>query len=303
MKIGIDIGGSHIATGIILDKGNLIGKETRDIDVADIKEEKRVEEVIIETITNEIKILLNRYDYSIGDISKIGIAVPGSPTDTSIRNLVNLHIKNFNIAEKLNKIYNTKIRIKNDGKCAGIAEKKYGALKRYDDCIFLCLGTGVGSAAFLNGDLLEPKQNPGFEFGHMIIEKNGKQCNCGNKGCFETYASMKRFKNEAIKTLSLPKDIQSEELQGYIRKNINKQDVKEFVDNYLENLAIGISNIINIFEPEAICFGGSFSYYDDIFLERLDLKIKKYAFNENTRTKLVVAKLKNDAGIIGATEI
>ena len=89
MKIGIDIGGSHIATGIILDKGNLIGKETRDIDVADIKEEKRVEEVIIETITNEIKILLNRYDYSIGDISKIGIAVPGSPTDTSIRNLVN----------------------------------------------------------------------------------------------------------------------------------------------------------------------------------------------------------------------
>lgn len=303
MKIGIDIGGSHIATGIILDKGNLIGKETRDIDVADIKEEKRVEEVIIETITNEIKILLNRYDYSIGDISKIGIAVPGSPTDTSIRNLVNLHIKNFNIAEKLNKIYNTKIRIKNDGKCAGIAEKKYGALKRYDDCIFLCLGTGVGSAAFLNGDLLEPKQNPGFEFGHMIIEKNGKQCNCGKKGCFETYASMKRFKNEAIKTLSLPKDIQSEELQGYIRKNINKQDVKEFVDNYLENLAIGISNIINIFEPEAICFGGSFSYYDDIFLERLDLKIKKYAFNENTRTKLVVAKLKNDAGIIGATEI
>ena len=299
MKIGIDIGGSHIATGIILDKGNLIGKETRDIDVADIKEEKRVEEVIIETI----KILLNRYDYSIGDISKIGIAVPGSPTDTSIRNLVNLHIKNFNIAEKLNKIYNTKIRIKNDGKCAGIAEKKYGALKRYDDCIFLCLGTGVGSAAFLNGDLLEPKQNPGFEFGHMIIEKNGKQCNCGKKGCFETYASMKRFKNEAIKTLSLPKDIQSEELQGYIRKNINKQDVKEFVDNYLENLAIGISNIINIFEPEAICFGGSFSYYDDIFLERLDLKIKKYAFNENTRTKLVVAKLKNDAGIIGATEI
>ena len=137
----------------------------------------------------------------------------------------------------------------------------------------------------------------------MIIEKNGKQCNCGKKGCFETYASMKRFKNEAIKTLSLPKDIQSEELQGYIRKNINKQDVKEFVDNYLENLAIGISNIINIFEPEAICFGGSFSYYDDIFLERLDLKIKKYAFNENTRTKLVVAKLKNDAGIIGATEI
>ncbi len=303
MKIGIDIGGSHIATGIVLDKGKLLAKETRDIDVSSIKETERVETIIIDTIQNEIKTLLNRYDYTINDITRIGIAVPGSPTDTSIRNVVNLHIKEFNLAERLSKIYKTEIKLSNDGKCAGVAEKEYGALKDYDDCLFLCMGTGVGSAVFLDGKLLRPKQNPGFEFGHMIINKEGIACNCGKNGCFETYASMKRFKARAIEELNLSKDVQSEEVQNFIRENSHKAKVNKFIDEYLENVSIGVSNLINIFEPEAICFGGSFSYYDDIFLKPLAEKLKNYVFNKNTKVVLLSAKLKNDAGIIGATEI
>lgn len=303
MKIGIDIGGSHIATGIIVQNGVLLGKETRDIDVSEIHDEKRAQNIILETINNEIKILLERHDFTIRDIKKIGIAVPGSPTETSIRRLVNLHIQDFRIADKLSSIYKTKIVIKNDGKCAGIAEKEYGALKKYDDCIFLCIGTGVGSAVFLGGNLLEPKKNPGFEFGHMIIEKNGIQCNCGNKGCFETYASMKRFKANAVKELKLQKNIQSEELQDYIRNNISKSTVKKYVNTYLENVAIGLANLVNIFEPQAVCFGGSFSYYADIFLPILAEKVKPLIFNKDTKLILTQAKLKNDAGIIGATKI
>ena len=303
MKIGIDIGGSHIASGIVLEKGKLIGKETRDINISDINDEKRAQNMIVDTINNEIKLLLSRYDYSTNDISKIGIAVPGSPSETSMRRLVNLHINNFNIVKNLQKYYNTKIVIKNDGKCAGIGEKRYGALKDYDDCVFLCLGTGVGSAVFLKNNLLEPKRNPGFEFGHMIIEKDGLKCNCGKKGCFETYASMKRFKANAVKELNLPKDIQSEELQNYIRKNIKKQNVSKYVNLYLDNVATGVSNIVNIFEPEAICFGGSFPYYSDIFLPMLADKLKPLIFNKETKINLTSAKLKNDAGIIGATEI
>ncbi|MBR3325155.1 MAG: ROK family protein [Clostridia bacterium] len=303
MKIGIDIGGSHIASGIVLDKGKLVGKETRDIDVSSINNEKRAQNIILETIIGEIKILLERHDYSTKEISKIGIAVPGSPSKKCIRRLVNLHIKNFNIADELNKIYKTKIIIKNDGKCAGIAEKRYGALKEFDDCVFLCMGTGVGSAVFLNGKLLEPSKNPGFEFGHMIIEKKGIKCNCGNSGCYETYASMKRFKIKAIKSLRLSKDTQSEELQNYIRNNIKKPLVNKFINEYLDNVCIGLANISNIFEPQAICFGGSFSYYSDIFLPILEQKLTQYKFNKDSKIKLLSAKLKNDAGIIGATEL
>lgn len=299
MKIGIDIGGSHIATGIVKD-GAIIGKETRDILLSDIQTESRAKEIILDIIKNEIKVLLQRHDYTPSNISRIGIAVPGSPSETSIRNLVNLHIDEYNLGTILTKEYNTKVTIKNDGKCAGLGEKEYGALKQYKDCVFLCIGTGVGSAVFMDNKLLKPHKNPGFEFGHMVIEKNGRECNCGKKGCFETYASMKRLKQTVIEQLKLDKDMQSEEIQNYIRKNINDENVSNIIDEYIENVAIGISNIINIFEPEAICFGGSFSYYDDIFIPRLKIKLKDYLFNKDDNIELISAKLKNDAGIIGS---
>ena len=303
MKIGIDIGGSHIATGLVIDKGILLDKETRDIEIKDITDGAWIENVIIETIKKEIKNLLERNDYEIEDIYKIGLAVPGCPSKDSLRNLVNLHIKEFNIAEPLKAMYKTEVNIKNDGKCAGIAEKKYGALKEYNDCVFLCMGTGVGSAVFLNNELLEPKKNPGFEFGHMIIQKDGERCNCGNYGCFETLASMKRFKARAIEKLKLNPNIKSQELQDYIRTYRFLSNVREFVDDYISNVCIGLANIINIFEPEAICFGGSFSYYSDIFLPIIEEKIKEMTFNKDNKVEFVCAKLKNDAGIIGATEL
>ena len=303
MKIGIDIGGSHIATGLVDKNGKLISKESRDINISKINDEKRVESLILKIIENEISMLLEKNDFTVGDISKIGIAVPGSPKGTKIRNLVNLHIKEFDLGEKLKEKYNVNVRIKNDGKCAGIAEKQYGSLKKYSDCVFLCIGTGVGSSVFLDDELLEPRQNPGFEFGHMVIDKNGRKCNCGKSGCFETYASMKRFKAEAISTFNMSLETEAEEVQKYIRENINKKIVKDFVDEYLTNVSIGLANIINIFDPQAISFGGSFSYYCDVFLPILDEKIKKLKFNKDTKVDLITAKLKNDAGIIGATEI
>lgn len=303
MKIGIDIGGSHIGAGLVNKCGELISKESRDINISKINDEKRVENLILEIIENEINILLEKNDFTVGDISKIGIAVPGSPKGTKIRNLVNLHIKEFDLGEKLKQKYNVNVKIKNDGKCAGIAEKEYGSLKRYSDCVFLCIGTGVGSSVFLDDELLEPRQNPGFEFGHMVVDKEGRKCNCGKCGCFETYASMKRFKAEAISTFNMNLETEAEEVQMYIRKNINKKNVKEFVDEYLTNVSIGLANIINIFEPQAISFGGSFSYYCDIFLPILSEKLEKLKFNKDTKVDLITAKLKNDAGIIGATEI
>lgn len=303
MRIGIDIGGSHVATGLVGKNGSLVSKESRDINISNIKDEKRVENLLLEIIENEISTLLEKNDLTVGDISKIGVAVPGSPKRTYIRNLVNLHIKEFNLGEKLKDKYKVNVNIKNDGKCAGLAEKKYGSLKKYSDCIFLCIGTGVGSAVFLDNELLESKQNPGFEFGHMVIEKNGRKCNCGKNGCFETYASMKRFKAEAIRTFKMNETTEAEEVQRFIRENMNKKNVHEFVEEYLENVSVGLSNLITIFEPQAISFGGSFSYYCDIFLPILKEKLEKLKFNKDTKTDLVTAKLKNDAGIIGATEI
>lgn len=301
MKIGIDIGGSHIASGIVDEYGKIIGKETKDISTINMASEEKAQKLLIEIINSQIETLLKKYDYEIYDISKIGIAAPGNPTEKTIRNLVNLKIKYFEIGDILENKYDAQVHIKNDGKCSGLAEKIYGNLKPYRDCIFLCIGTGVGSAVFMDDDLLEPKINSGFEFGHMIIDKNGPKCNCGNNGCFETYVSMKRLKKEIINNFELDSNINSEDVQKYVRQNIEKKKVSLFIDNYINNLSVGISNIINIFEPEAICFGGSFSYYGDIFLPRLQENLKKYIFNKDLRCNLLCTKFKNDAGIIGAS--
>ena len=299
MKIGIDIGGSHIGIGLVNSNGTIILKEEKFIkDKSNI--EKRIEEYITE---NVIKMLQAYY------INEIGIAVPGTVTGTKIVRAVNLGIENYDLVAILqnNLIkagYTINIKMKNDGKCAALAEQKYGALAGYDNSVFLCIGTGVGSAVIFDGKLLEAKNVPGFEFSHTIIHRNGAACNCGKRGCFEVYASLKRFKEKIVKEFNL-KSINGECVRDFIRKNSDNPTLRYMINSYIEDLSIGISNIINIFEPEAICLGGSFAEYEGILYEPLKNALinGNLLFNKRCDIIIKLAKLKNDAGIIGATLI
>ncbi len=299
MKIGIDIGGSHIGIGLVNSNGTIILKEEKFIkDKSNI--EKKIEEYITE---NVIKMLQAYY------INEIGIAVPGTVTGTKIVRAVNLGIENYDLVAILqnNLIkagYAINIKMKNDGKCAALAEQKYGALAGYDNSVFLCIGTGVGSAVIFDGKLLEAKNVPGFEFSHTIIHRNGAACNCGKRGCFEVYASLKRFKEKIVKEFNL-KSINGECVRDFIRKNSDNPTLRYMINSYIEDLSIGISNIINIFEPEAICLGGSFAEYEDVLYEPLKNALinGNLLFNKRCDIIIKLAKLKNDAGIIGATLI
>jgi len=174
MKIGIDIGGSHIGIGII-DKDKIIFSKDKNF----IEQEKQnMEETIVKSIKNLICELLKENKLNMENIELIGIAAPGTISNGIIVKAGNLNIKNFEIVSKLKEIYNVPIQIRNDGKCAALAEKVYGAMKNYDDCVFINIGTGIGGAAFLGGKLLEPKRYSGFEFGHMILDKDGRFCTC-----------------------------------------------------------------------------------------------------------------------------
>ena len=166
--------------------------------------------------------------------------------------------------------------------------------------MFLCLGTGIGSGVFLGGNLLSTKDNLGFELGHMIIQKDGILCNCGKRGCFETYCSMKRFKDNVKNILDI-KEISSITLLETIKDN-NNYKIKEIIDEFIDNLIVGLSNITDIFQPEAICIGGSFVFFREIFYEKLvnEFQERKYVFNKNRMPKIILAELKNDSGMIGA---
>ena len=322
MKIGIDLGGSHIGIGLLNNDNGIVNKIEKDID-----EIGRYEKQILKFIDEQIEILKknNRIDL-------IGIATPGNIKGDCMENLVNLGIKRLDFSGLIEKNKDIIFQINNDSKAAGVAEMEYGALRKYKDAVFLCLGTGIGSAVFLNGKLLKANKNIGFELGHMIIDKNGLKCNCGKRGCFETYCSIKRFKENIANILNL-KESSSEEIKEILEKMmitdkngkdsilinllgnepsivygklcISEQDVlrvREVVEQYISDLIIGLSNIIEIFEPEAICLGGSFVFFKNIFYNKLveEMNKRKYVFNKDNLPKIILAELKNDAGIIGA---
>jgi glucokinase len=294
MKIGIDMGGSHVAIGIVNENGKIIEKFEKDIKTVGDQAKAEISTYIIEIIS---KIKENH------NIEKIGIGSPGTPRDGVLTNLINLKIKEFDISSIFMEHFDIPVLLKNDAKCAGLAEKTYGALKEYQDAVFLCLGTGIGASVFMNGKELKPIQNPGMEIGHMVIDKNGIKCNCGKTGCFETLCSIKRLKDKLIDEMNLSKEVSSKELLEILKWRAKEENIKKILEEYIDNLNIGLSNIIDIFAPQAICLGGGFVYFEEIlykpFLEKYYNERKSFYKDRIPNIKL--ALLGNDAGIIGAT--
>lgn len=298
MKIGIDIGGSHIGIGVVDRFGKLIEKK----EIRILKENKNnIKNFIEDFLVENIKKFILKYQ-----IDFIGIASAGTIKDGIILESVNLKFKNYNIVQNLtNKIgtkslNNISCAVKNDAQCAALAEKKYGSLKEDADAIFLTIGTGIGGAVFYNNQLAKSDDISYFEFGHMILKPNGKKCNCGKKGCFEKYASMKTLKNTLREQLELDSNTSGKELLDIINKNSDNVIIKNIINQYINYLSIGISKLIEKFKIENISIGGSFVYFKDIFLNKLE----KELFNKiGKKVNIKIATLGNDAGIIGSTLI
>ena len=262
-----------------------------------------VKESIVKIIIELLNRVIDEANVDLNDIEFIGIASPGTISDNIIKQATNLGLEKFDLIAELQKYINLPMQIKNDSKCAALAEKHYGAMRDYDDGVFLCIGTGIGGAAFINGQMLVPKRFSGFEFGHMVINKGGRQCSCGKRGCFETYASIRAFRNKLAEVLDIDNDFSGQYLREQLL-DFNNEKIEEVVEQFIEDLSIGICNLIDIFEPEIVVLGGSFSYYEgnpvyDRLIEKISQKNSR--FNSMAMPKIELAKLKNDAGIIGAT--
>lgn len=343
MKIGIDLGGSHIAIGVINDYGLIIDKVEKRILNQD---KENIYQVIEDYIVKNVNKFANMYE-----ITSIGIAVPGTVNEKTIIKSVNLGIENYNLVDclkeklwsigsggklttklstgsvdknitvgKITDFSKIEIKLKNDAKCAALAENEFGSLKRYSRSLFLTLGTGIGGAVIINNKLLDTGDLPGIEVGHMIIKKDGLKCKCGNKGCFEKYASMKAFKTNLRKALKVDENISGEELLKILEKKykilptkpgtngnkaVQNDKITKVVDDFIEYLSIGIANLVNIFEPEAIVIGGSFVHFEEILLNKLKSSLNNgpYLFNKRNTIIIKTATLGNDAGIIGASLI
>lgn len=298
MKIGLDIGGSHIAIGVINDENKLLQKYEKDIKIS---ESTNPEKYLLDNIIMLIEDMIGKIGKD--KIDLIGIACPGNIQNGKIISAKNLNIKNLEIAKELENKFNIKTVVRNDGKCAALAEKSIGVIKDLKNACFLILGTGVGGAVFIDGEMILPKRESGFEIGHMVIDINGEKCTCGRFGCFETLCSMRKFKRDIIEKLQLSQSITGIEIRQLLEDKNTYKLVQDIINSFLHNLSIGIANLVRMFKPEAVCIGGSFTHYESILLDKLKKELEKEValFNSNDLPQILMATLKNDAGIIGAT--
>ena len=246
INIGIDLGGSHVAIGVVDNKGQILEQFEKDFT---IEEKKNVLPVAIRYIVDTLRELKQNYDFL-----EFGLGMAGAISDGVIWRSVNLGVENYDIKTELENRTGLSVHIKNDAKCAALAEYKYGDLKEYNNIVFLTLGTGIGGAYIYHGSLMQSDYREGYELGHMIIKAGGKKCRCGKNGCFETYGGILAFKNKVISRLNLSHNIPGPELRDIMDKTIDK--ITDIIDEYVSDLAIGISNLINIFEPDCIVKSG-----------------------------------------------
>ncbi len=306
--IGVDVGGTNIATGITDENGKLIKK----ISVKTLGD--RPPQEITKDIYNSVKTLMDETGITKDDFELIGIGIPGCVDNKTglVLQTENMNLSNFPLVKEMQKYIDKPIIMANDANCAVLGEMVAGGAKGYSNVLMITLGTGIGGGFVLDGKIYEGVNGAALEAGHIVIVDNGIQCNCGRKGCFEKYASataLIRITEEYMEKYpdSLMKNYLKEtgEVSGMTAFKAAKAGDKAAdmaVEEYARYLALGISNLINLFQPEVLLVGGGVSNEGDYLLDRVRKYVKEwvYAYGIIKSTVIKRAELANDAGIIGA---
>ena len=312
--LGVDLGGTNIAIGLCDENLNIVDKSSVPTNA------KRAAELIIKDMGDLCNLLVERNGLSYDDIEYIGIASPGAVnSDTGIVEYSNnLPFRNFAIAEELKKNTNAKkVLIANDANAAALAEALVGSAKNTKTSVMITLGTGVGGGVIIDGKIFSGGVNcNGAELGHTVIVSKGRQCSCGRLGCWEAYSSatglanMTKDKMQELEFKNVPSLLFEEaKKEGKVSArtafNAMKRGDKageEIVADYIFYLAEGITNMINIFQPEVLSIGGGVCNEGEALTKPLlDIVSQdQYTRLNKNQTRIVTATLGNDAGIIGA---
>lgn len=308
---GIDIGGTNTKVGIVNENGDiLIKKNIKTLSSSGV-------EKTMVRIWETIKELLISLNISEKELKGVGMGIPGPVINKEVVGFfANFPWeKNINISKIFESISGKQTKLDNDVNVIALGEAKFGAGKDTTSSVTIALGTGIGGGIYINGELISGFTGAGGEIGHMKLVKNGKLCGCGQKGCFEAYASATGIEREAISRLLVNKtNLLYKKIKGDI-SNLEAKDVfdaakegdifsLQLLDYEAEYLAMGIGNILNIINPEKIILGGGVALAGDILLDKIKNKLPKYALAITLNNfNIVLGILGNDAGIKGAAAL
>lgn len=293
-RIGIDLGGTNTAAGLVDENGCIIDRENVKTNLpTDLSR-------IVSNIIHLCQTLMSRNGLQKEDISMVGVGVPCTANKQSgwMEDADHLGFSGGPLQQPLRDALQMPIAIGNDADCAAWGEYKSGAYDS-DSFILVTLGTGVGGGIILGGKLITGVNNAAGEVGHMSIQMDGDPCVCGNTGCFESYGSASALIRQAREAtgeeITEAKDV-------FDRAAAGEPVFVQILDRYTTYLAVGLANLINIFGPAYICIGGGVSHAGDALLQPVREKTyqRMYAKAAARKPQIILAKLHNDAGILGA---
>lgn len=306
--IGIDLGGTNIVAGVVNEAYEILAKASVKTNLP------RPEQEIAADMAKVAKEAAEKAGLTMDQIEWVGIGTPGiANSETGIIEYSNnLGFVNTPMVKYMEDALGKKAFIENDANAAAYGEYVAGAAKGAKNAVCITLGTGVGAGIVIDGKIYAGSNFAGAEIGHTVIEVGGAPCTCGRKGCFEAYSS-------ATGLIRMTKESMAENPDSIMNKMAEERGkvtartsfdcmragdkyAKAVVDKYIKYLAAGITNTINTFQPDILCIGGGVCNEGDPLLLPVKAIVEEedFANKSEKRTEIVIAKLGNDAGLIGA---
>lgn len=304
--IGVDLGGSHVTAAVVDEAGKIGAKHARDL--ADLSAD-----AVVEAIADVARAAL--HDAPDANAAGVGIGAPGNIdyATGSIRYSPNLHWTDVPLGARLREALACPIYVANDAKCATLAEHAFGVGKGTRNFVLLTLGTGIGGGIIAEGELILGHTAGAGEVGHHQIHPgSGFVCGCGKRGCFEAQASATGLIRHAIAVAS---SFPRSELLDVQRADLNARDIileaqareghgRAAWRAYVDDLAYGLANVVAFVNPEVIALGGGVSGAGAFLIDAVaPLVEQRSTMVPPHSTRIVVATMGNDAGVVGAAAI
>lgn len=306
--IGIDVGGTNLAAGLVDETGRLLATHSRSVDRS--LTDKQLAQALVQLARDTAA----KANCPERDIAAVGVGVPGQ-ADNGAGTVVytpNMPFRGTPLRDIFQQSWRVPVYIGNDANCAAIGEYKAGAAQGVDSMVLITIGTGLGGGMVLGGKLFTGCAGSGMEVGHMVTHPQGLLCNCGHRGCWERYASATALVAEAVRAMEVHPESR---LAHYCNNDPAKMNGRAVFDaaaerdetalavlsQFRQELSLGLINLVNIIEPQVICLGGGVSNAPaDLLLDPLRELVRAGVYNPHFPTRIEKASLGNNAGIVGA---
>ena len=308
-RIGIDLGGTNIAVGVVDDHHRIVAEASLPAGA------HRPAEQVVADMCRAVELALDKAGLTPADCASIGVGTPGTcdPERGVVVRAYNLNWFDVPVCAMLTAHFGLPARLSNDANCAALAETVAGAAVGCRNMMLITLGTGVGGGIIVDGRIVSGLGGAGGEPGHSLLVLDGEPCTCGRRGCWESYSSATALIRQTKDAMRHDPYTAMWDLVGNDISRVNgrtsfdamragDETAKKVVNQYIFYLAAGITNVVNALQPDMICIGGGIGHEKENLLVPLRKMVERerYSIHAKVQTQIISAELGNDAGLIGA---